>query len=239
MAVSSHPSVGVGLERALHHWRQRGALLKRDLGEPEPEPLTIAISRECGAGGAAVAVALGERLDWPVYDRQIVDSIAEDSGVRAQLLEALDEKRPNWFATGFSSFAQEKTLSGVGYAIRLRDVLAGLAGHGQCVIVGRGAAQLLPPATTLRIRLIAPREYRIARVAVQLAVSEDDAARWINHMDAGRDEFVKKYFKCNAGDPRGYDLTVDTSRFSIEACAEMALVALKALEERQAAMRNE
>ena len=79
MAVSPPRSVGASLEQALHHWRQRGALLKRDVDEPPPDPLSVAISRECGAGGAAVARALGERLQWTVYDRQIVDSIAEDS----------------------------------------------------------------------------------------------------------------------------------------------------------------
>ena len=234
MAVSSHRSAGVGLERALHHWRERGALLPQHPGQPEPEPMTVAISRECGAGGAAVAAAVGESLGWPVYDRQLVDSIAEDSGVRAQLLECLDEKRPNWFTIGSSSFSSlEKTLSGVGYAMRLRDVLVGLAGHGQCVIVGRGAAQLLSPETTLRLRLIAPRPYRIARVAQQLAINEDDAARWIDHMDKGRNAFVKSYFKRDAGDPSGYDLTIDTSRFALAACAEMAIVALRAMQQRQ------
>lgn len=238
MAVSYHRSVGIGLERALRHWRERGALVHQDAEATETGPLTIAISRECGAGGGALATTLGERLQWPVYDRQIVDQIAEDSGVRTQLLEALDEKRPNWFSTGIASFTPEKTLSGIGYAMRLREVLLGLAGHGQCIIVGRGATQMLPASTTLRIRVIAPREYRVRRMAAQLAISESEAARWIDHVDEGRDAFVKSYFKREAAALLGYDLSIDSSRFTTSGCANIVVAALAALSEKHARLQD-
>ncbi|MBX3431776.1 MAG: cytidylate kinase-like family protein [Pirellulales bacterium] len=229
MSVSHSPAAGIALERALRHWRERGVLLERELAEAEPEPLTIAISRQCGAGALAVGNAIGERLDWPVYDRQLVDRIAEDAGVRATLLGCLDEKRPNWFVTGISSFNLDKTMSPVGYAMRMRDVLLGLAGHGRCVVIGRGAAQLLPPATTLRLRLIAPRACRVAHVAAQLSLDSAAAGRYVDDMDQGRDSFVRTHFRRDPCDVAGYDLTIDTSRIDVATCAELAITAMESL----------
>ena len=42
-----------------------------------------------------------------------------------------------------------------GYVHRLIQTLLSLAAKGECVILGRGAAQALPPQTTLRVRLVA------------------------------------------------------------------------------------
>ena len=87
-------SIGASLERAYRHWRERGALLEFSPPSETQPPMTIAISRQLGAGGGAIAGKIAEKLDWPLYDRQLVDKIAEDSGFQSQLLENLDEKRP-------------------------------------------------------------------------------------------------------------------------------------------------
>src|SRR5262245_15881472 len=63
-----------------------------------PRPaLTIAVSREAGANGALVARAVEQQLGWPVYDRELLQRVAEHMGLRASLLEAVDEKRKGWF----------------------------------------------------------------------------------------------------------------------------------------------
>lgn len=78
-------------ERARSHWRH-GAAKSKSVAPA----YTITISRESGAGGAAVAREVGRLLDWPVYDRELLERIAAEAGLHAELLETLDEKRSHW-----------------------------------------------------------------------------------------------------------------------------------------------
>lgn len=220
-------SRGLGLERAYQHWRERGALLGIPSVEDQGPSATIAISRESGAGGAEIARAVAARLEWPVYDRELVDKIAHDSGVRAPLLQTLDEKRPNWLAECVEGLSEEKTMSGAGFAVRLRKTLIALYCHGNCVILGRGAAQILPAERTLRIRLIAPRPWRVTKAA-QHFESPANAGSQVDEIDRGRVDFVKSYFLKDPTDLLGYDLTVDVSRFSASDCSDFILAALAA-----------
>src|SRR5512136_235549 len=52
----------------------------------------LVISREKGAGGSAVAQLAGRRLGWQVFDKEIVDAIAQKAQVRRELIESLDER---------------------------------------------------------------------------------------------------------------------------------------------------
>ena len=71
-------------------------------------PRSIAISRECGVGGAEVAEEVARQLEWPLYGRDLVQQIAEDTGVRTQLLESIDERSPRWLAENFGCLSQRK-----------------------------------------------------------------------------------------------------------------------------------
>jgi len=98
--------------------------------------------------------------------------------------------------------------------------------HGECVIVGRGAGHILSPATTLRVRVIAQREDRVERMSRVWNVPQLEALRRLEVADWERLSFVKDHFHKNAADPAGYDLVLNTSRFSISQCAELTINAL-------------
>src|SRR6516164_7894312 len=75
------------------------ARLQRFAHSPDHEiqpDLTIAISRQAGASGGEVARAIGNRLGWPVYDQELVKRIAQEKGVKEQLLATLDERYVGW-----------------------------------------------------------------------------------------------------------------------------------------------
>lgn len=220
-------SRGAALEQAYRHWRERGALLGRPPLAGTTPSLTIAVSRQIGAGGSEIASAVANELDWPLYDREIVAKISEDSGVRAQLLEQLDEKRPNWFAECVEGFSEERHMSGAGFAIHLRRILVALYCHGDCVILGRGGAQILPTERTLRVRITAPRIWRVEQVARRVG-SADQAERLVKETDRARDDFVKSYFHKDPTNVFDYDLTLNASRFNSADCAAMITAALHA-----------
>ena len=72
-----------------------------------PPPLNIALSRQAGAGGTEVARAVGSRLDWPVYDQELVNRIAQEKGLKEQLLKSFDERYVSWVEEVVASLANE------------------------------------------------------------------------------------------------------------------------------------
>jgi cytidylate kinase len=196
-----------------------------------PLPSTIALSREAGANGHAIARAAGERLGWAVYDRELVTLLAEHMGVGTELLEDLDEKRANWLRECLQGFRTSHTPGQSSYIHVLVKVLLALAAHGQCVIVGRGAAQVLPLTSTLRVRLIAPEPERIAAVGQSLHLARGEAEQWVRKTDRERNDFVREHFHKDPGDPHGYDLILNSARYSVGAAAELIVEALRRLVE--------
>jgi cytidylate kinase len=219
----------VSLERvteglAKSHWQA-----KRDEPRPLP-PCTIGLTREAGTPGTSVAQEVGRRLGWPVYDRELLEHIAKETGLRMNLLESVDEKPQGWLRQSFQQLLGVPTISENSYVRHLVETVLSLAKIGHCVLVGRGGAHLLPRQTTLTVRLIAPRQHRIEAYARRYNVSHDEAARKVDTVDRDRAAFVKDHFRRDPAEPAQYDLLLNTARWSVNDCADMIVQALRRLE---------
>jgi cytidylate kinase len=173
---------------------------------------------------------VGVRLGWTVYDHELLQRIAQEMKLRVSLLESVDEKRVSWLRECVEAFASVPSVSGSAYVRHLTETLLSLATHGECVIVGRGAVQILPVETTLRVRLVAPVEWRVLATSKKLAVSRDEAARQVEKTDRERIRFVKDHFHKEATDPRQYDLVLNSSRYSVGECADLIVEGLRRLQ---------
>ncbi len=231
---STSESLAQAMERARRHWQRQGKGEGQVVSAAAPAKIafTIAISREAGAGGVQVARAVGERLGWQVYDREILQKIAEEMGLRADLLESVDERHSSWLRECMEAFASVPSVSAEAYVRNLIETLLSLAAHGECVIVGRGAAHVLPEATTLRIRLVANQADRLAASSQQLGLGQAEAAAWMERTDRERTMFVNNYFQRDVKDPHEYDLILNTSRFSVPECVDLIQAALSRLQVR-------
>ena len=231
---SSPVGLTEALVRASQHWQLR----HQESTGPEKAasaPFTIALSREAGTYGAAIARAVADRLGWPLYDSELLQRIAEDMGVHQALLRSVDERQVSWLSECLEGFSSRPGISQHAFIRRLIQTLVSLAAHGECVIVGRGATKVLPAATTLRVRIVAPLEHRIEAVRREHGISRDEAARRVEATDRERDAFVREHFQTDAADPRNYDLVLNAARFPVEQCAELILAALNRLRAASAA----
>jgi cytidylate kinase len=216
------------LAGAQREWRTRGQAEAR--ARPAQPGLTIALSREAGTPGTSVARAVGERLGWTVYDHELLERIAEEMGVRTALLESVDERRISWVQECMQAFAAVPSVSESTYVSHLIETVLALGALGNCVLVGRGTPQMLPPESTLRVRLIAPREARVAAVGQRLGITRPEAEHHVESVDRERGQFVRYYFGRDPSDPRLYDLILDASRFPVTECAAVIVQALHGLE---------
>jgi cytidylate kinase len=199
-----------------------------------PAPFTITISREAGALGNSVAAEVGRRLGWPVYDREILDKIAEELRRPPSRLEAVDERPASWLEECLSALGDQHHVSPDTYFKYLNGVVRGLGVVGHCLIVGRGANFILPAQTTLRVRLVALPEDRARVVAQRLGLPAGEAAAWVVSTERQRRAFIKRYFRQDPTVPHHYDLVLNTSRLAVDEAADVIIQALRQFEGRSA-----
>jgi cytidylate kinase len=212
------------LVRAHQHWQERNS--SSSDSESIRKPFTIAVSREAGTYGAAIAREVANRLGWPVYDCELIQRIADDLGVRRTLLDSVDERQVGWLNECVANFLSVPDVSENAYFRKLVETLLSLATHGECVIVGRGATVALPLATTLRVRVVAPIEYRIDAVQREHSISVKAATNQVATKDRERNQFVTRHFQIDPTNPANYDLVLNVARFSTTECADFVIAAL-------------
>jgi len=188
---------------------------------------TIAISREVGARGSSVAREVGRRLGWPVYDHELLEQVARELNVNTSLLDSVDEKQKSWLLEQFETFSAVPHVSKNAFVMKVVETVLLLGVRGECVIVGRGAAHILPAATTLRVRLIAHLEDRVDFVSREWNLPRNEAARRVENEDRERNRFIKDHFHKDPASAANYDLVISTSRFSVPQTAELVIEGLK------------
>jgi cytidylate kinase len=231
--MSQNPSlIDHRLQLLRRHWHQ-APLQQHPRREPSPsQRLVVAISREAGARGKEIADAIGERLDWPVYDREILEMIARESGLRGDLLAAFDEHDAHWLVEALASFGQNPPVNATKFVHHLVRVVGALAARGRCVIVGRGAVAFLPPETTLRVLVVADLDDRIRQFSQENQLAEKEARRAVQQVDQHRAEFVAAHFHRDVGDAHNFDVVLNASRLDVPTCATVAVEALRTLRTR-------
>jgi hypothetical protein len=191
-----------------------------------PPAWSIALSREAYALGSEIGATLAKRLGWPVYDKEILELIAKDAHLQAELSESVDERDRSVVEEIFSSLMGPYEMSSAGYAVHLKRVLAALSAIGGCVIVGRGAAAYLPAERTLRVRIVGDRADCAARYAAEHGVPKLLAEQRIDELNADRKRFVANHFHQDVTNLHQFDLALNSSRFTCDRCAELIEVAL-------------
>ena len=199
----------------------------------------IASSREAGSGGVTVAREVGRRLSWPVYDQELLESLAKELNVDSSFLEDYDERRGSFLVDTIKAFSAAAGVSEVTYFRRLVRLLQVLGARGECLIVGRGSTFVLPPETTLRVRIVASRDDRIAFIARERKLSPVEAAHFVDTRDRVRQEFIKDYFHKDRADPQNYDLILNRSRFSVDETADLVIDALQRMQARKTVAKAE
>jgi cytidylate kinase len=191
----------------------------------------LLISREKGAGGNTVAQLVGRRLGWRVFNNEIVDEIAQKAHVRRQLIESLDERDQKTIQCiiqdAIGQLLDSQAIGISDYLGYLKQVVLTLGHHGDVVIVGRGARYILPSQFGLSVRMVAPIEVRIRRIADKARLSLEAARIEVERIDRERVKLVRRHFGHNVADPLSHDLTINTGAMNAEAAAEVVLTALQ------------
>lgn len=121
---------------------------------------------------------------------------------------------------------EEKDVSDETYIQTVSALIKELAVGGGIVILGRGSQMILADRPgALHVLTVAAAELRYQRLAEREEIPIEEAERRAKESDRARAAFYKKFWKVDVQDPRLYDLTIDTSRFTFEKAADLIVTA--------------
>jgi cytidylate kinase len=187
----------------------------------------ISISKQWGSGSRELARRLADELQWQWFDKQILTAIADHTHSCEQILHRLDEHAIGSINDYVSQMVVSEDPGQATYLHQMVRVVMGLAKQGNAIIVGRGANFFLDPRFGLRVRLVAPLEKRVARVAADEGRSLDSARSEIEQNDAQQAAFIRQVFGRDINDPLGFDIVVNTGDLGEDTGMRAILAALR------------
>ena len=176
----------------------------------------ITISRGTFSGGKALAECLSRTLGYRSIDREMLVQKAATRRITAADLRAALEHPPS--IPGRFNHARYIYLALIQAALteEVRSghaVYHGLAGQ----LLLRGAPSLL------RVRIIAPMEYRIRMAQEQLNLSRGEVTAHIEAMDGDRRKWTHFLYGVDWGEPSLYDLLINLEHMSVEQASRVVV----------------
>lgn len=181
--------------------------------------IIISIGREFGTGGHQVAEIIAKDMGLKLYDRNLLDELAEERAVDVERLEKFDEKPRNPLMSkrvGKFAYSREDLISELQF-----DFIRKKADSGESfVIVGRCAETVLHGREGLiSIFVTGDKEDRIEHVMKKYKLSRTKAIAKIRRHDRRRKEYHNNYSETKWGAAASYDVCVNVSRLGLEGTA--------------------
>jgi len=214
------------VNRAILRWEKERAS-KPELPALEQRPV-ISLSREYSGGvGLEIGRRVAESLGFSYWDANLVDEIASSARVQKRLVETLDERTASQISEHITTLFEDRGFHASDYLRHLTRTLLTIGRLGDAVIVGRGAQFVLDPRRTLRVRLYAPFEFRVWKIAAERSLTEREARNDALRIDAERVSFCALHFHRDVRDLAAYDLALDLQSLSQELCIDLIVRAFQ------------
>lgn len=182
----------------------------------------ITVEREYGSQGAEFAHRLAEALGWKLIDSCLIDEIARRAGVDKSQVSRCDETLDPWYHRFGKAFwhgnidrAPAVNTGSVFDSERMSklvsEYLHKVAGEGQAVIVGRGAACVLSQYPgAFHIFVYASRKRKLQWFQKNFPDRVQDAEKEMEATDQRRAEYVRQFYDQQWDSHRLYHLMINS-----------------------------
>jgi cytidylate kinase len=201
----------------------------------------VCISAATGAGAEDIVPLVAEKLGFRIVDEAIVARAARDAGVEHHVVADVELRRSfisrlfrdlgssGGFvaaSTGFPISEGDDVPTTDDLRTLIRSAIEETASQGDVVIVSHAASIALAGRdNVLRVLITASPEVRASRVATARGVSDAEGAELVAREDAGRADYLRRFYDVRSELPTYYDLVVNTDRLGPGEAAELVLTA--------------
>ncbi len=199
---------------------------------PEPYMVTdnfvITISRQYGSGGHEVGKLVAKKLGVGFYDSNLIDLTAEEGGFTPEYVKRNEQKIAskllfNFYKQNYAYANQVIPPQDALFLVQTK-VIRDIAARESCVIVGRCADYILKGhPNVFNVFVHADDTFRMERVVSNYGAKPEDARGEMEKKDKERMNYNKHYTGRDWSDLKGYDLTIESSRFGIDITSAMII----------------
>lgn len=192
----------------------------------------ITIGREFGSGGHEIATKLSEKLNFKLFDKEIIDKTAEKNNVSNSLVEFYDEqpipKSIFPIKTDAIDIIDKNIPLEQQIFIAEKQTMLEVAKENNCIFVGRcGNYIFREHEDAVSFFIIAPLNFRIRRKMKQLNLPYHKVKKLIIKTDKSRSE----YYNFNTGskwlDTSKYNYILNSAELGIDGCVDKIISILK------------
>ncbi|MFH1808181.1 MAG: cytidylate kinase family protein [Pseudomonadota bacterium] len=174
----------------------------------------ITISRGSLSGGDRFAALLAERLGYQTISREVLVEAAQKYGVNEKRLSEEMHNPPKFW----ERFAGHRER----YLLAVQATLAEMVENGNTIYHGQAGQFLLKGLSqVIKLRLIAPRDYRATAAMEQRKLSRDEALRYVDDIDEQRRKWVRYFYNADCSDPSLYDMVINLEQMSMESAVDL------------------
>lgn len=193
------------------------------------EPLVITLSRDFGAGGEELCAELADFLGITIYDKEILDRVAQKAKIEKIHLEQHDEQTAAGISDVLYGLVFGTAATRHDYRRALIEVVTELAKE-DCIIVGRGAHLILAGRKVFRLRVVGSRPVCGERVAEELGIAQAEAERLVFETNSKRHKSIQTLYgdlfeACSLENATNFDLVLNTDHLPAGNATPTVLVA--------------
>ena len=190
----------------------------------------ITISREFGSGGRFIGEEVAKKLGIAYYDKNIINEIAEKSGLSPEYIQENAELSPKkgLFAYAFAGRdVTGKSVEDLVYEAQ-RKVILELAEKEPCVIIGRNADYILKDRDdALNVFIHGDMLEKIQRISQLYRVTEQEAVKMMADTDKRRMTNYNFYTDQKWGKASNYTLCLNSSQLGYDRCEALITECVK------------
>ena len=193
----------------------------------------LTISRELGCGGTELASSLQKKLheseagEWQVYEKEILKKLAEESGLSEKTIDRERLSKPGILKDIIKNLNPNSCPDSHEIRKQIAILVREAAIKGYVIIVGQGGAAATSDLENgLSVRIEAPFDWRVAKIAKREKIDKDHASKLIEKKDKQRKHLGIIYNQMNPRIP-AFDIVYDCSHFSTNQIADQIIYAMR------------
>lgn len=190
----------------------------------------ITISREFGSGGRFIGEEVAKKLGIAYYDKNIINQIAEESGLSPDYIQESAELSPKKGIFAYALAGRDitgKSVEDMVYEAQ-RKVILELAEKEPCVIIGRNADFILKDRDdVLNVFIHGNMPEKTERICRLYNVSEKEAVKMMTDTDKRRMTNYNFYTDQKWEKASNYTLSLNSSQLGYDKCEEIIIKCVK------------
>ena len=182
--------------------------------------IIITIAREYGSGGRYIGNLVSEKLGIKLYDKEIIEKMAKNTGLSEEYIEDNEQKRDLFdkFNAGYYiGLNNDDELF-----IKESELIKELSTKDSCVIVGRCADFVLKDnKNILKVFISSSMNNKIKRATEFYGMNKDKAEKEVLKINKLRANHYKHYTERDWKEPSNYDICINSDSIGIDNAVDL------------------